>query len=262
MDEQIADTKPCPICAEMVRATARKCRYCNEFIDGKSSKGRWPRWTGFNGKTLWEWITVLIFPALLGTAGIWVARAQYEFEVRAELSEQATAVAGATATSLSNLATLEAGIAFQATQEAQHRATSSVVTAEAQSTKSALAADANVRAAEASGNRSSIDVASVDATVQALEADAAVRSTLEAINADAAAAESTQAAVSIVTAEARATADAIVLEATIASAVDLPTVAATPPLTVTATLIAPTHAPTFTVAPLVTQTITATVSSE
>jgi len=32
-----ADTKPCPFCAERVRADALKCRYCGEFIDGRET---------------------------------------------------------------------------------------------------------------------------------------------------------------------------------------------------------------------------------
>ena len=259
----MTETKPCPICAETIKATARKCIHCNEFIDFEPRKGCWPRWTGFGGKTLWEWLTVLIFPALLGIAGVWFARAQFEFEVGVERREQATAVAGVTATSLSNMATLDAGVALQATQAALRTATVSVVTAEAKGTEAAIAAAATVRAAEASGNQRSINAASADATVQAQEAEASVRQTTEAINAEAAAAEATQAAISLVTAAARATADAVVAEATI-TVVDLATVAATPILTVTATLTNPVDTPTLaiTIVPSITQTITPTESSE
>lgn len=31
----MADTKPCPHCAEQIAATAKKCRFCNEWLDKK-----------------------------------------------------------------------------------------------------------------------------------------------------------------------------------------------------------------------------------
>lgn len=31
------DKKPCPHCAEMIQAAANKCRYCNEWLDGRTS---------------------------------------------------------------------------------------------------------------------------------------------------------------------------------------------------------------------------------
>ncbi|MEM7126701.1 MAG: hypothetical protein AAF702_10270 [Chloroflexota bacterium] len=238
MDNQIATTKSCPVCGETVKVAARKCIHCSEFIDERSrpdsSKGRWPAWTGFNGKTLWEWMTVLIFPALLGLAGIWVALEQYQFEVRQEESQEQTAVAGVTATSQSNLATLEAALALQATLDAEHTATRSVVTAEAQSTELAVVAAANVRAAEASGSRARILIASENATVQAEDAIAAVAAVENAINYEQEAIQATQVAGELATAQARITADSVVLEKTL-TAVELPTLAETPVLTPTLT---------------------------
>ena len=36
-DDGVEDsTKPCPICAEMIKANAKKCRFCNEWLDSSS----------------------------------------------------------------------------------------------------------------------------------------------------------------------------------------------------------------------------------
>ncbi len=53
---------PCPICRKPIDPAAKKCTHCDEFID----KGR----LGFAGKTLWEWMNLLIIPLGLVVVGI------------------------------------------------------------------------------------------------------------------------------------------------------------------------------------------------
>jgi len=38
------DTKPCPYCAEEIATTAKKCRFCNEWLDGSARTA--VRWEG------------------------------------------------------------------------------------------------------------------------------------------------------------------------------------------------------------------------
>src|SRR5215207_8763596 len=36
----------------------------------------WPRWTGFRGKTIWDWLQLLIVPLALATIGFWFTQQQ------------------------------------------------------------------------------------------------------------------------------------------------------------------------------------------
>lgn len=51
----------CPICSEPIKTNAKKCKHCGEFID-KS-------WSGLKGRTLWEWIGLLVIPVSLALIG-------------------------------------------------------------------------------------------------------------------------------------------------------------------------------------------------
>jgi uncharacterized protein YjbI with pentapeptide repeats len=57
--------------------------------DFDDNKTRWPRWTGLGGKTLWDWIGLLIVPLMLGVGGLWFTeeQKQREEEARNERSQ-------------------------------------------------------------------------------------------------------------------------------------------------------------------------------
>ena len=44
------------------------------------SKSRWA-WTGFKGKTLWEWMRLLVVPLTLALAGFLISDAQDKFDI-------------------------------------------------------------------------------------------------------------------------------------------------------------------------------------
>src|ERR687893_882484 len=37
---------------------------------------RWPRWTGFRGKTFWDWLQLFVVPLALAVIGFWFAQQQ------------------------------------------------------------------------------------------------------------------------------------------------------------------------------------------
>lgn len=124
------ETKPCPICGEIINLTAKKCIQCGEFLEiPKHPKGVWPAWTGFNGRTLWEWLTILVIPIALTIAGMWFSRIEADRERSIEATADAAQIATraaeaeataviaaerATATSQSRQATLQAQQTTQA----------------------------------------------------------------------------------------------------------------------------------------------------
>ena len=69
--------KPCPVCGQTIEARAKKCVHCNEFFDTKEPLiWRVFGWTGFKGKTLWDWMSLLIIPLALAVGGIWLSQEQ------------------------------------------------------------------------------------------------------------------------------------------------------------------------------------------
>ncbi len=55
-----ATKKPCPICGEPIMHKAKKCINCGEFVRGLP---------GFKGKTLWDFMNLLIVPLILAAGG-------------------------------------------------------------------------------------------------------------------------------------------------------------------------------------------------
>jgi uncharacterized protein YjbI with pentapeptide repeats len=56
-----AEKKECPVCGESIKQSATKCIHCSEFID----QGPF----GLKGKTLWDWLGLLIVPITLALIG-------------------------------------------------------------------------------------------------------------------------------------------------------------------------------------------------
>jgi hypothetical protein len=65
------DTKPCPICGEPIKESAKKCIHCGEFIEveKRTFLGWLIDWTGIKDKTLWDWMNLLIIPIFLTIGG-------------------------------------------------------------------------------------------------------------------------------------------------------------------------------------------------
>jgi hypothetical protein len=71
------DTKPCPVCGEQINPDAKKCIRCHEWLEGEPGKvWRFFGWTGFKGKTLWDFLSLLIVPVMLVLIGIMFNRAE------------------------------------------------------------------------------------------------------------------------------------------------------------------------------------------
>jgi hypothetical protein len=70
-NETTSDTKPCPVCGETIKIVAKKCIHCNEFLE-KYERPGWERrfgWTGLKGKTVWDFVSLLIIPFALAVFG-------------------------------------------------------------------------------------------------------------------------------------------------------------------------------------------------
>ena len=51
----------------------------------------WPRWTGFRGKTVWEWMQLLIVPLVLTVLGLFLTTAQQDVRQQAIENQRAEA---------------------------------------------------------------------------------------------------------------------------------------------------------------------------
>ncbi len=63
------ETVPCPVCREPIQPAASKCKHCHEVI------GRQGR-LGFEGKTLWDFLGLLIVPLSIALFGLLFAAYQ------------------------------------------------------------------------------------------------------------------------------------------------------------------------------------------
>ncbi len=65
------DKKPCPMCAEMIVATAKKCKFCGEIFDAKLKKAKKKSASG-GGEDMGvgEWIVCLLCPGIGCIVGI------------------------------------------------------------------------------------------------------------------------------------------------------------------------------------------------
>ena len=73
--EHPTDKKPCPVCGERIEAVAKKCIHCDEFLEADTHVlWRWFGWTGLKGKTLWDFLSLLIVPIMLVLIGIMFTR--------------------------------------------------------------------------------------------------------------------------------------------------------------------------------------------
>lgn len=160
------ETKPCPICGEMIHAAAKKCVRCGEFLEiPKHPKGVWPAWTGFNGRTLWEWLTILVIPIALTIAGMWFSR----IEADRERSIEATADAAQVATSAAEAEATAVIAAERATATSQSRQ----ATLQAQQTTQA---ERNILATQVADSQRVIQTTQAQATVGAAAAQNAIDS--------------------------------------------------------------------------------------
>lgn len=73
-----ADTKECPYCAETIKANAKKCIHCGEYLDLDQG------WTGFRGKTLWDVLGLIGIPLALAIVGFYLANLQDQRQMEVE----------------------------------------------------------------------------------------------------------------------------------------------------------------------------------
>ena len=59
-----AQTKPCPICGEPIKPSAKKCIHCNEFLEGHTG-WRWANWLVLKPRTIWDLMGLLVVPVAL-----------------------------------------------------------------------------------------------------------------------------------------------------------------------------------------------------
>jgi hypothetical protein len=129
MNQPGADTKPCPLCGETIKASASKCIYCEELFD----KGT----LGFKGKTLWDLLALLVVPLALAGMGFWFSSSQRSRQIAGDSRLRQTSNA-ATATQQT------VNVAATGTREAENTAAAEIRQAEQAAVAAARATEVSL----------------------------------------------------------------------------------------------------------------------
>lgn len=73
-NEQAQATKPCPVCAEQILTTAKKCKHCGEFLDGKMRAAVWTLKLPWKRILKWAFVLILVLSNFVVIASFGVDR--------------------------------------------------------------------------------------------------------------------------------------------------------------------------------------------